>query len=88
MTENTTPNFTVLLSAISGSTIIHVMDHELIFCTLYDFSGARTLDSLETMQDYFRHFRGLRRKNLEGLHVVLCRVLGELSSGVGTESRG
>ena len=65
MTEDTTFNSTALHSTISGSATIHVMDQELIPWALYDLFGARAPDSLETMQDCFRRFRGLRGKSLE-----------------------
>ena len=43
------------------------MDQQLIPWALYDLSGAHAPDSLVTMQDYFRRFRGLRGKSLEGI---------------------
>ena len=41
------------------------MDQERTPWALYDLFGARTSKPLETMQDYFRRFRGLRVKILE-----------------------
>ena len=43
------------------------MGPQLIPLVLYDLSGARAPDSLETMQDHLGRFRGLRVKNLEGI---------------------
>ena len=67
MAEHPTPNSTALPSTISGSATIHVMDQQLIPWALYDLSGVHAPDSLETMQDYFQPFRGLRGKSLEGI---------------------
>ena len=67
MSQDTTTNSTPLPSTISGSATFHVMDQQLIPWALYDLSGARAPDSLETMQDYFRHFRGLCGKSLENI---------------------
>ena len=54
------------------------MDQELILWALYDLSGARALDSSETMQNYFRRFRELRGQGLTESHMAPCRVLGVL----------
>uniref|UniRef100_A0AAV1TN05 Uncharacterized protein n=1 Tax=Peronospora matthiolae TaxID=2874970 RepID=A0AAV1TN05_9STRA len=67
MTEDADANTTALPRTISGSLVDHVMDRHLIPWALYDLSGARAPYSLETMQDYFRRFRGLRGKSLDGI---------------------
>lgn len=67
MTEDADANKTALPRTISGSLVDRVMDQHLIPWALYDLSGARSPDSLETMQDYFRRFRGLRGKRLDGI---------------------
>uniref|UniRef100_A0AAV1U0I7 Uncharacterized protein n=1 Tax=Peronospora matthiolae TaxID=2874970 RepID=A0AAV1U0I7_9STRA len=64
MTEDANTNTTALPRTVSGSSIYHVIDQHLIPWALYDLSGARAPDSLETMQDCFRRFRGLRGKSL------------------------
>ncbi|KAG2796466.1 hypothetical protein PC111_g21711 [Phytophthora cactorum] len=43
-----------------------VMDNRLRPWALYDLSGAPTADTLDTMKDHFRRFRGLRQKGVEG----------------------
>uniref|UniRef100_A0AAV1UC69 Uncharacterized protein n=1 Tax=Peronospora matthiolae TaxID=2874970 RepID=A0AAV1UC69_9STRA len=73
MTEDADANTTALPRTISGSLVDHVMDRHLIPWALYDLSGARAPDSLETMQDYFRHFRGLRGKSLDGISYELLQ---------------
>uniref|UniRef100_A0AAV1UMI9 Uncharacterized protein n=1 Tax=Peronospora matthiolae TaxID=2874970 RepID=A0AAV1UMI9_9STRA len=60
MTEDAYDNTTALPRTVSGSSIDHVMDQHLIPWALYDLYGARAPDYLETMQNYFRRFRGLR----------------------------
>uniref|UniRef100_A0AAV1TX48 Uncharacterized protein n=1 Tax=Peronospora matthiolae TaxID=2874970 RepID=A0AAV1TX48_9STRA len=67
MTEDANAITTALPRTVSGSSIDHVMDQHLIPWALYDLSGARAPDSLETMQDFFRCFRGLRGKRLGGI---------------------
>ncbi|KAG2762511.1 hypothetical protein PC129_g21427 [Phytophthora cactorum] len=59
-----------------------VMDNRLRPWALYDLSGAPTADTLDTMKDHFRRFRGLRQKGVEG--TAGCRSRGVLSSGAGT----
>ncbi|KAG3172822.1 hypothetical protein PI126_g1149 [Phytophthora idaei] len=44
-----------------------VMDNRLRPWALYDLSGAQAPDTLDTMKDHFRRFRGLRRKGVEGV---------------------
>ena len=67
MNDDATSSSTALPSTISGIATIHVIDQELIPWALYNLSGARTPDSLETMQDYFWRFRVLRGKILDGI---------------------
>ena len=67
MTEDANASTTALPRTVSGSSIDHVMDQHLIPWALYDLSGARSPESLETMQDYSRSFRGLRGKSLNGI---------------------
>ncbi|KAG3082264.1 hypothetical protein PC122_g10982 [Phytophthora cactorum] len=51
-----------------------VMDNRLRPWALYDLSGAPTADTLDTMKDHFRRFRGLRQKGVEG--TAGCRSRG------------
>ncbi|KAG3136508.1 hypothetical protein PI124_g19870 [Phytophthora idaei] len=44
-----------------------VMDNRLRPWALYDLSGAQAPDTLDTMKDHFRRFRGLRQKGVEGV---------------------
>ncbi|KAG3062941.1 hypothetical protein PI125_g24439 [Phytophthora idaei] len=44
-----------------------VMDNRLRPWALYDLSGAQVPDTLDTMKDHFRRFRGLRQKGVEGV---------------------
>ena len=67
ITEDADANTTALPRTISDSLVDHVMDQHLIPWALYDLSGARAPDSLEATQDYFRRFRGLRGKTLDGI---------------------
>uniref|UniRef100_A0AAV1T3I9 Uncharacterized protein n=1 Tax=Peronospora matthiolae TaxID=2874970 RepID=A0AAV1T3I9_9STRA len=67
MTEDANANTTAHPRTVSGSSIDHVMDQHLIPWVLYDLSGSRAPDSLMTMQGYFRRFRGLREKILDGI---------------------
>ncbi|KAG3128175.1 hypothetical protein C6341_g24680 [Phytophthora cactorum] len=50
-----------------------VMDNRLRPWALYDLSGAPTADTLDTMKDHFRRFRGLRQKGVEDMRRV-CYV--------------
>ncbi|ETN11250.1 hypothetical protein PPTG_10189 [Phytophthora nicotianae INRA-310] len=43
------------------------MDSELRTWDLYDLSGAVNPDTPEAMKTYFRRFRGLRQKSIEGV---------------------
>ncbi|KAE9185251.1 hypothetical protein PF005_g21329 [Phytophthora fragariae] len=53
---------------------LSVMDRELKPWGLYDLSGAELPEPLATMQAYFRRFRALRGKGVEGVaHVSLQR---------------
>ena len=52
---------------ISGSGYQRVMDQDIKPWELYDLSGARAPDSLHTMTDHFRRFRGLRNKEIGGV---------------------
>ncbi|KAG2891865.1 hypothetical protein PC117_g24156 [Phytophthora cactorum] len=45
----------------------HVMDNRLRPWALYDLSRAQAPDTLDTMKDHFRCFRGLRQKGVEGV---------------------
>ena len=67
MNTEATPNVTPLPSTIGGSATVRGMDQQIIPWALYDVSGAHAPDSLGTMQDYFKRFRGLRGKSLEGV---------------------
>ena len=67
MTEDADVYTTAIPRTISGSLVDHVMDQHLIPWALYDLFGDRAPDSLETMQDYFRRFRGLRGNTLDGI---------------------
>ena len=60
-------NSTEIPISISGSANIHVMDKQFIPWALNDLFGSRTPDSLETMQNYFRRFRALHGKSLNGI---------------------
>ncbi|KAE8875293.1 hypothetical protein PF003_g40587 [Phytophthora fragariae] len=53
--------------ALQAPSQLSVMDRELKPWGLYDLSGAESPEPLATMQAYFRRFRALRGKGVEGV---------------------
>ncbi|OWZ04125.1 hypothetical protein PHMEG_00024026 [Phytophthora megakarya] len=50
------------------------MDEALRPWDLYDLSGAQSPDTLDNMKGYFRRFRGLRQKTIEGVEYVALQT--------------
>ncbi|KAE8876557.1 hypothetical protein PF005_g7018 [Phytophthora fragariae] len=53
--------------ALQAPSLLSVMDRELKPWGLYDVTGAESPEPLATMQAYFRRFRALRGKSVEGV---------------------
>ncbi|KAE8897141.1 hypothetical protein PF005_g31490 [Phytophthora fragariae] len=53
--------------ALQAPSLLSVMDRELKPWGLYDLTGAESPEPLATMQAYFRLFRALRGKSVEGV---------------------
>ncbi|KAE8956824.1 hypothetical protein PR002_g31355 [Phytophthora rubi] len=53
--------------ALQAPSMLSVMDRELKPWGLYDLTGAESPEPLATMQAYFRPFRALRGKSVEGV---------------------
>ena len=74
MSGNPEPNPAGRPRYISGNASTSIMARQLIPWSLDDLSGAHAPDSLDTMRDYFRRFRKLRGKGLDGIeHEALQR---------------
>ncbi|POM71093.1 Hypothetical protein PHPALM_12380 [Phytophthora palmivora] len=58
---------TLTSTALRAPSSFRVMDRELKPWDLYDVSGAESPEPLATIQDYFRRFRALRGKGIDGV---------------------